>query len=54
MKEKETATIGCAVWLCGLISPWCKLASIMLSKLHVYYTNGRGEEGGRKGTRGRW
>ena len=47
MREKETATIGCAVVLCGLVSPWCKLATTILVNL---YNNkkkmGRGEEGG--------
>ena len=55
MREKETATIGCAVVLCGLVSPWCKLATTILVNL---YNNkkkmGRGEEGGGEGTKDKW
>ena len=48
----ESATIGCAIALCGLVSPWCKLASSILAMFHVdNYVNDKDAEGRTEGTR---
>ncbi|POO00291.1 hypothetical protein TorRG33x02_040690 [Trema orientale] len=45
MKEKESATIGCIVALCGLVSPLCKFASNILGMLHNSNYNSTGSRG---------
>jgi hypothetical protein len=52
MKEMEATTIGCVVGLCALLSPGCNLVRSILSAIHMI-CNGRGEERGGEGGRGR-
>lgn len=51
MKEKGAATVGCAVGLCALVSPWCEFANTILNLLRSC-SNFRSEKRGREGSRG--